>query len=327
MSNNEQQEMNIFVVMSKIGSGFILVIKWILQLFGSLLRLIYQYKYLFLICTIATFAWAIYESREENKVYKADLCLRLNDGDVMVYKDMIRNLNQFPMKNDYEGLANVLDLSLEVATKISSFQTHAVVDINRDSILDFIDYDDDVDLGDTVAFSVPNMLVITANVRGVDYFPEVQEALVSYFSKNNYLVSLNIARLAALEEKEWMFHNALMNLDSLQKVDYFHKSSASGQYLQFSSPSEKRDPFVTTKKQMYFNDMKELFKITDEISVDMAANLDIVTIITSFQPVKAERNTFLKNILYTSLIVYSIFLVLALLWKYKESVKEYLTKE
>ena len=176
MNNNEQQEMNIFVVMSKIGAGIVSIFKWLLSLLGALLRLAYQYKYLFLLCTIGMIAYTIYECREENKLYKADLYLRLNDGDVMLYRDMVRNLNDYPRYEDFEGLANVLDLSMEVATKISSFQTHAVVDINRDSILDFIDYKDNVDLGDTVAFSVPNMLVITAKVRGVEYFPEVQEA-------------------------------------------------------------------------------------------------------------------------------------------------------
>lgn len=327
MSSNDQQEMNIFVVMSKIGAGIVSAFKWLLSLLGALLRLAYQYKYLFLICTIGMIIYTIYECREENKLYKADLCLRLNDGDVMVYKDMVRNLSDYPRYDDFEGLANALDLSMEVATKISSFHTHAVVDINRDSILDFVDYEDDVDLGDTVAFSVPNMLVITAKVRGIEYFPEVQEALIAYFSKNNYLVSLNIARLAALEEKEWMFHNALMNLDSLQKVEYFHKDVASGQYMQFSSMGEKKAPFITTKKQMFFQDMKELFKITDEISVDMAANLDIVTVISSFQPVKAECNTVWKNLLRSSLYAYSIFILLALLWKYREAIKSYVTKE
>lgn len=326
MSGNEQQEMNIFVVMSKIADGVVTFFKWILSILGSLLRLAYQYKYLFLICTIGMIAYTIYECREENKLYKADLCLRLNDGDVMTYRDMVQNLSNFPRYDDFEGLANALDLSMEVATKISSFHAHSVIDLNRDSILDFIDYDDNVDLGDTVAYPVPNMLVITAKVRGIEYFPEVQQALLSYFSKNNYLVSLNIARLAALEEKEWMFHNALMNLDSLQKVEYFHKEATSGQYLQFSSVSEKKAPFITTKKQMFFNDMKALFKITDEISVDMAANLDIVTVISSFQPIKAECNTIWKNLLRSSIYAYSIFLLLALLWKYKESIKEYITK-
>ena len=138
---------------------------------------------------------------------------------------------------------------------------------------------------------------------------------------------MNIARLAALEEKEWMFHNALMNLDSLQKVEYFHKSTASGQYMQFSSVSEKKAPFITTKKQMFFQDMEELFKITDEISVDMAANLDIVTVISGFQPIKAECNTVWENLLRSSLLAYSIFLLLALLWRYKGAIKSYVTKE
>lgn len=327
MSSNDQQEMNIFVVMSKIGAGIVYAFKWLFLLLGGLLRLAYQYKYLFLICTIAMIIYTIYECREENKLYEADLCLRLNDGDVMIYKDMVSNLSDYPRYDDFEGLANALDLSMEVATKISSFHTHAVVDINRDSILDFIDYEDDVDLGDTVAFSVPNMLVITAKVRGIEYFPEVQEALIAYFSKNNYLVSLNIARLAALEEKEWMFHNALMNLDSLQKVEYFHKDATSGQYMQFSAMGEKKAPFITTKKQMFFHDMKELFKITDEISVDMAANLDIVTVISGFQPIKAECNTKWENLLRSSLYAYSVFILLALFWKYREAIKSYITKE
>lgn len=326
MEHNEQQEMNIFTMFSRIGKSIGRTFLGLFSFFGFLFRVIYQYKYLFLIFAAVTTAWVIYDHREEARIYRGNMYLHINDGNAMIFEELVKNLNDFPKNDDYEGLSKALDIPIETAVKIASIRTHGVIDINNDTIIDMVDYKDDVNLGDTVNVRVADEIVVSLDMKSIELFPEMQKSILKYFSDNNYLVSLNLARLASLEEKEWMFHNALLNLDSLQKVEYFHQNLGAS-IFEFSSPTENKKPFVTSKKQMFYNNMVDLFKLTDEIAVDMSTNLEVVTVISDFKPIKYPVNSLAKIILKRGLLMFVLFLIFALFWNYRSKISDYLNKE
>lgn len=319
--------MNIFTMTSRIGRAILGVIKGILSVFGYVLRTIYQYKFLFLIIAVLAIASSLYEAREDNHTYEGFLQLKLNDGDALLYKTLVHDLNEYAKGEDPEGLAQQLDVPLDVAARIVKFDAHPVIDKYRDTTVDYVDYKNRADLGDTIEFALNNQLVISARIKGIEEFETVQKALVAYFANNKYLESMNISRLKLLEEKEWMFHNALINVDSLQKVEYF--KSPSGNYLEFSSINEKKTsvPFIKSKRQMYYNDLQKIFEITGEIESDMAANLEVVTVLSDFHPVKSPVNSFKKLIAYKGTLSLILFMAIALIWHNKKEIKKYLKKE
>lgn len=327
MENENNQEMNIFTMTSRLGRAIYGVIKWILSILGYILRAAYQYKSLFLAFVLLTIGFSLYESREDNRTYEGYLHLKLNDGEAVLYKSLVNDLNKYSKKKDVEGLAKELDVTEDLAARIVKLDAHSVIDKYRDSIVDYIDYKNSVPVGDTVDFAVPDQLVISAKIKGIEEFKSLQEALQKYFSKNDYLVSLNIARIKLQEEKEWMFHNVLMNLDSLQKIEYF--KNPGGNYLEFSSLNEKKAsvPFIKAKKQMFYDDIQRLFEITGKIEEDMAANLDVVTVLSDFHPVKAPVNSLPKLLLCNGLIALVLFLAVAMIWRYKKNINRYLKKE
>lgn len=327
MENENNQEMNIFTMTSRLGRAIYGVIKWILSILGYILRAAYQYKFLFLAFVLLAIGFSVYESREDNRTYEGYLHLKLNDGESVLYKSLVSDLNKYSKKKDVEGLAKELDVTEDLAARIVKLDAHSVIDKYRDSIVDYVDYNNSVPVGDTVDFAVPDQLVISAKIKGIEEFKSLQEALQKYFSKNDYLVSLNIARIKLQEEKEWMFHNALLNLDSLQKIEYF--KNPGGNYLEFSSLNEKKAnvPFIKAKKQMFYDDIQKLFEITGKIEEDMAANLDVVTVLSDFHPVKAPVNSLPKLLLCNGLIALALFLVVAMIWRYKKNINRYLKKE
>lgn len=327
MENNENQEMNIFTMTSRIGRAILGVIKGILSVFGYVLRTIYQYKFLFLIIAVLAIASSLYEAREDNHTYEGFLQLKLNDGDALLYKTLVHDLNEYAIGEDPEGLAQQLDVPIDVAARIVKFDAHPVIDKYRDTTVDYVDYKNKADLGDTIEFALKDQLVISARIKGIEEFETVQKALVAYFSNNKYLESMNISRLKLLEEKEWMFHNALINVDSLQKVEYF--KNPGGNILEFSSINEKKAsvPFLKSKKQMFYNDLEKIFEITGEIESDMAANLEVVTVLSDFHPVKSPVNSFKKLIVYKGILGLILFMAIALIWHNKKDIKRYLKKE
>ena len=327
MENENNQEMNIFSMTSRLGRAIYGVIKWILSILGYILRAAYQYKLLFLVFALLAVGFSLYESREDNRTYEGYLHLKLNDGESVLYQALVRDLNEYAKEADVEGLAKELDVSAELAARVVKLDAHHVIDKYRDTTVDYIDYKNRVPLGDTVDFAVPDQLVISARVKGIEEFAQLEDALKKYFSKNDYLVSLNIARIKLQEEKEWMFHNALMNIDSLQKVEYF-KNNNGANCLEFSSINEKKAnvPFVKAKKQMFYDDMQKLFDITGKIEEDMSANLDVVTVLSDFHPVKAPVNSFLKLLLCNGLLALALFVIVAMIWRNKKKIHQYLGK-
>ena len=326
MENENNQEMNIFTMTSRLGRAIYGVIKWILSILGYILRAAYQYKLLFLGFALVAIGFSLYESREDNHTYEGFLHLKLNDGESVLYQTLVHDLKEYSKEEDVAGLAKELEVSEDLAARIVKLDAHHVIDKYRDTTVDYVDYDNSVPLGDTIDFAVPDQLVISARVKGIEEFAKLEEALKKYFSRNDYLVSLNIARIKLQEEKEWMYHNALLNIDSLQKIEFF--KSNGGNYLEFSSINEKKAsvPFIKAKKQMFYDDMQKLFELTGKIEEDMSANLDVVTVLSSFHPAKAPVNSFAKLMCRNGLVALLLFLIIAMIWRHKKDIRKYLDK-
>ena len=323
--NTETQEMNIFQVMGRIGRSIGNFCMSIVGLMGAIARLAYKYKYLFLVCVAAIIALCVYQRRDAAKQYCADMHLLINDGDLFTYENLLHQLSEYPLREDVEGLAEAMNTSPEVASKIYGFESFHVIDLNRDTIMDFVDYEEKVAYGDTSKMIVPTQIVVRAKLNDLSYCAEVQKALIAYFSANDYLSSLNISRLSSLEEREWMFHNALLNLDSLQKVEYF--KSVPSYAAEFASEKERSKPFVTAKRQMYYEDMKKLFDINEEIAVDMSTNLEVVTVVSPMQPEKKLKNPTWKIILINTLLGIFAFALIAYGWDRRKKLMDYLKQE
>ncbi len=321
MDNTEPQEMNIFQVMARVGRSIGKLFCSILSLIGKFAQLAYKYKALFLFFIVLIVGLSTYQRRDRAKMYRAKMHILINDGDVFTYKTLLDQLSEYPKRDDIDGLAAILDISPEIASKIYGFEGFHVIDINNDSIMDFVDYKNAIDLGDTSNVIVPNQMVIRAKLNDLSCCEDVQKALFNFFAKNNYLSSLNISRLSTLEEKEWMFHNALINLDSLQKVELLQGPNYS---MEFASQKERNKPFMSTKRQMYYEDMKNLFDINESIAVDMSTNLEVLTVVSDLQPERKLDNPTWKIILYTTIFGFIMFLIVALLVDNRKAISSYL---
>lgn len=109
--NNNNQEMNIFTMTTRLGNAIFGVIKGILSAFGYILRTIYKYIFVFAIFAALAIASSLYEAREDNHTYEGFLQLKLNDGDAILYKTLVHDLNEFARNEDPMGLAKQLDIN------------------------------------------------------------------------------------------------------------------------------------------------------------------------------------------------------------------------
>ncbi len=330
MENKEQQEeMNIFQVMSRVGRAIGGFFRSVLSYIGEFCRLMYRYKIVFLILFVFALGCLGVYLRRESKAAYAQMHVVINDGNMFVYENLINQLNGYLVTRQTEGLADALGITSELASKLQSFRYKHVIDENKDSIADWVDYMDVVNCGDSMVMK--NQFILQVRMTSLDDCAEVQKSLVSYFSKNDYLASLNIARLASLEEREWMFHNALLNVDSLQKVDFFSKDPH--YKMEFASKKEEEKPLLTTKREMYYDHLKNLFDINEKIAVDLSANLEVITVVSDLQPCRVYGLADYSYVMFVKsptgkVIIGVVFVVLIIiLYDQRKRVLEYLRKK
>ena len=318
--NKEQQELNLLTVFQKVFSIFFQVIKVVVKFVGYLLQLGYRYKYIFLVFIALAIAYSVYTTQSDRKVYKADFILDVNDGDSFLYSEMIKSLNQYLKDDDPKALVSVLQIPVEKTSKLSFLKSYFMIDMNKDSIPDVIDYDNKYLPSDTVNVRIQDKIVVSMGMRDIAMYQDVENAIVDYFKRNPYLISLHEARIKSLQEKEKLYDKNIVELDSLQRIEYFQKTNI---------PELKMDPKLVfkTDKQMFYHDKLNLLKQKEEIVKELTSKQDIVSVVSRFEPTKKPVNSFAKE--FTINIIFALVgcLILSLYWENRKRIITYLRKE
>ena len=231
--NNEQQELDLFSLLRKIVDFSGNILKKIAGFCGYLLRISFRYYYICLIFLLAAVAYSYYRTSGPRKTYRGELTLGLNDGDVKIYSGMLSSLNRYLLDLDPDGLDRVLQMPEEERGKIGAIDDRFIA-VDRDSTI--------------------WQAVITVIMSDPDAFPVIKNALVDHFNNNEYLRSINLARIASLKEQERLLEKDIAEIDSLQKIEYFQGASNEAKIL-----LDQKIVFKTDK-QMFYNDKLRLLK-------------------------------------------------------------------
>lgn len=217
----QQKEMNLFDLCAAIGRGIGQCMKWVIKLFGRMIRLTYRQWWVILIVILLATAAALYYSRKENRMYKVNAVAVLNGAT----KDLVAReylaLNQANSQFEYQNLQHILGLSPEIAASISNFETFDVIDILGDSTIDVIDYEQDMPIMDTLYVRLPHMLALQYRTKLPNATPQVQEAILNYLNTREYIRIPHAQFHANLQRASVFHHDQLEKLDSLTTEFYF----------------------------------------------------------------------------------------------------------
>lgn len=315
----DNKEMNIFTMLSKIGMYGLSFLKWIGSYIGKMLQLTYRYKILCAIFIIAATAYAIYQTTGDRKIYKGDMTIAINDGNSFQYAEMVNSLNQYVKDLDSEGLATVLDITDDIAQEVCFLKPHFQIDTNKDSLCDMVDYKDVFQASDTSNVRLRDGLVISVGMKTTDHYKEMEEAIMNYFSKSQYFQDLNMARVAYLSDLQKSLDNDFALIDSLQKIEYFQKNT--------NGVNLMKDLHINTDKQMFYFNKVDILKRKKTIATELAAKQDIAVVTAKFQPTKKAVNKKSIAIIHNVLFAYAIFLLIALFLKNKKEIMDYLKEK
>ena len=285
-NNNEHQELDLLTLIRKTFDFSYRILRKIAGFLGHLLQLTFKYKYVFLGVFAVTLVYAYYTCSKGSKTYRAGLILELNDGDANFYSGEIVSLNRYPA---------VLQLSNETAGKFMNVGISFSINSNDSTLL---------------------RAELSIGLTDPQVFPEIKDALIDYFDRNEYLKSLNTARVASLEMINNILERDIAEIDSLSKIEYFQKKT------QEAILSDRL--ILKPGIQLFYSDKLTLLEQKDQVTKELTVKSGIVTILSEFQPAENPAPSFRAVAVKYEIAAFILFLLFALLWNNRKCILNYL---
>ena len=258
-----------------IGTGMLVIIVFLLR------------NSITLICSILLGILLSYAVKWTTKpFFESEITLRSN---TVPNSEMITYINRLELINkekNYRGLADMLSLTPENALKIKEIKACWVIDRNRDSIPDFVDYRNRHNVYDTLDIRMRDRFVINVAINDPQVLPQIKKGILFYVKNNQVFQQKNDFRLKEADELLKRFKYDIIQLDSLQKVKYFEETrkllpERGGQMI-----------FVQEQKtQLVYEDIYNLYRRKQSLDVEKDLYPDILTVMSDFyQPFKRHNS-------------------------------------
>jgi len=214
-------EIDLLELFNRMGKAIKNFIKWLISIIESFfLLLIRKSIWVISFSIIGGFVgYSFYNNTP--RFYSSEMVARSNSMNNSVIVNSINLLNDLFENRNFTALANYLGTTSKEAEKIKSIDAYYGIDLNKDKIADFIDYNNLYNPKDTTQKRLPDVSYLKISVFDETIFPNVRDGIKKYISTNPYILQNNNVRkeqtISMIEE----YQSEIKKLDSLQKVQYF----------------------------------------------------------------------------------------------------------
>ncbi|MDR2887856.1 MAG: hypothetical protein LBV26_07660, partial [Bacteroidales bacterium] len=200
-------------------------------------------------------------------------------------EQMIAYINRLKDAKDKTG---ILGISQETNSNINSIEAFWIIDINRDTIPDRVDYSNSHNLYDTVNVRMNDRFDIQLKTKSIQELNTVRDGLISYINSNLFFQELNKIRHNQLSERIGRMNTDLNRIDSLQKVKFFEETrKPGGQQLILNQQQ-------SNETQLLYKDIYAIIKEKQELEMELNMYNQIVTVLNDFTVPIGRTN----NIIY-----------------------------
>lgn len=315
----KKRELDLVDIFFQCYRGLKRIIMEILSWAGFFLKKTYKYKKMFVFFMLGAIAFSIYQTTGDRKTYEGEMILSLNDGNSALYSDIISSLDRFIQDKDFDGLADELTVSDTVAMAMRKLNTYFMVDMNKDSIYDFIDRKNEFIASDTQNVRMKDCITISITTNDLDIMPDIEYALLEYFQNNELLHNQNMARIEHLVSLEKSIDEEISKIDSLQELDYFKRDGATVKIT--------KDFNVNTDRQMFYFNKLDLLKKKELVSRELFTKEKVVSVQKPLTATSTQSRRIIKSIIGYCANFYIVFLLFALYLNYRERIFKYLSKD
>lgn len=226
------------------------------------------------------------------------------------------NLLDAPIRSgmdSYTVLATHLNVPEKDIRIIKSIRAGYGIDTDLDGIADYVDYEDKFDARDTTCAKLKGIFYTQIELFDDNYMEEMQNGLLNYINKNQYLIEMNKNRVSQLNQQIDAIEREIQKLDSLQHIMYFVTPK-----IKNTIPSDKLVFMNEIDQKLYHKDILELKNSKREIEKDLSVNGNAITIIQPFSTTASAMNPLTQYVYKWVFVFIIIGVIVATLWQYRK---------
>jgi hypothetical protein len=220
--------------------------------------------------------------------YTTDLVLRNN---ILSNADMISYLNRlqtYSREANTAALEEALSISRAQANGIIEISAHWVIDQGKDGSADYVDFNNNFDIYDTLNIRLQDRVNIRAKIVSPQDLTMLRNGIISYINNDSIFDQKNRVRLAQNRDMLTRLEYDILQLDSLQKIKYFEETKnrlpqGGGQMI-----------FLQEQKtQLIYSDIYPLYTKKQLLEAERDLYKGTVTVLSEFsRPAKRSNGTF-----------------------------------
>ncbi len=214
-------EVNLIDILAAIWKWIVSAVKFIINVIGKVLQLLFRHKVLTLILLAACFAISQYFSRPSNRRYNVEGMAVLHGVQAKTIKQIGSQLSTSSSRFEVTSLGHKLGLRDSVAKKLGGVQFFDVIDYKKDSVPDVVDFNRNHSLTDTVNVVMPNYIYVRLIMAGTNHVDEAGEAVLNFLNNNPIVQSEFETQKNIYEQQIALTDLEAKRLDSLALIKYF----------------------------------------------------------------------------------------------------------
>ena len=219
-----EKEMNVIDLCMVCGRAIGRALKACCNLVTHMLRLTYRYGWVVLTLVVLAIAAALFYTRKENTIYRANAVAIINGPSLQQFKQAYEPLRS--SKSIPQNAAILPFVKYRIAT---AFETYHVIDCLDDGIADMIDFKHNIKATDTTNVVLQDRLCLQFRIkeRNLASLPQIEQAIVDYLNSNTPMQQAYETYYRNMKEMVEFNHSQEQKLDSLTTHYYFHSHPGS----------------------------------------------------------------------------------------------------
>jgi len=263
--------------------------KWIGRQLILFVLFMKRYFYVYLVCLVFCLASGYALDWKYNKpVFSSSMnamCYTVPSKDII---EVVNNLHKALKEKNTSYVATQLGCDIEDVKQIKDIEAFHVIDINKDSIADYVDYDHTLEkktAKDSNMVALASELAVKLDYLDVNIISKVKNGLINYLRRSEYITNKDSIYRKQLSDLIKKTNEEIRLFDTLQ-TNYNKSIIHRGQDLRSQLlPTNEKDV------KLLYKDALKLYEEKQQLEQKLAlSGKDIIQAKTDFTPSSAPVN-------------------------------------
>lgn len=213
--------------------------------------------------------------RASESSYTSDMVISTNAAPTDEMISFLNRLHTFCIEQNKEALAEAIGVNTSQVNNIGDICAYWIIDNGNDEIPDYVDYNQDHNVYDTVNVRMKDRLNVRVKIKAPQELTNIRNGIIKFINSDQFFQQRNNLRLSQNKEMLKRLVDDINLLDSLQKFKFFEETlrPQTGGSMVFLQEQ---------KTQLLYSDIHTLYKTKQTLEMENDLYKDIVTVMSEF---------------------------------------------